>query len=106
MIDLTEAIEAAARALADIGEGEDWPTNYVLGGNPTGTRDDEYRDAMLDDASDALTAAFPLIEAQVRVQIAAELLAEARPHDSKGFSAVGDAYAHAARIARGMSKTP
>lgn len=41
------------------------------------------------------------VEARVRAQIAADLLAEARPHDARGFSAIGDAYAHAARIARG-----
>lgn len=42
-----------------------------------------------------------VVEARVRAQIADALLTEARPHDAKGFSAVGDAYAHAARIARG-----
>ncbi|SDQ47752.1 hypothetical protein SAMN04488565_2627 [Leucobacter chromiiresistens] len=40
-----EQIEAAARALACLEPGEDWPTNGELGGSPTGTRDDEYRTA-------------------------------------------------------------
>lgn len=48
--------ETAARALAQLGPDEDWPTNEALGGNPTGTRDDEYRAAMLDDADRVLAA--------------------------------------------------
>ena len=42
------------------------------------------------------------LEARLREQIAQEIEAEMRYHDDQqiGFSAVGDAYAHAARIAR------
>lgn len=48
--------ETAARALAQLGPDEDWPTNEALGGNPTGTRDDEFRASMLDDADAVLAA--------------------------------------------------
>lgn len=48
--------ETAARALAQLGLDEDWPTNEALGGNPTGTRDDEFRASMLDDADAVLAA--------------------------------------------------
>lgn len=42
-------------------------------------------------------------EAAVREQIAAEIETHMRRHDNNqvGFSAAGDAYAHAARIAKG-----
>lgn len=51
----------------------------------------------------AVEAAAPLIEAAVREQVAREIEVPMRQHDAAqvGFSAVGDAYAHAARIARG-----
>lgn len=52
-----EMVERAARALASIAPGEDWPSNEALGGNATGTRDDEYRDGMRDMARAALEAA-------------------------------------------------
>ena len=55
MSDLTLR-EVAARALAGLAPGEDWPTNEALGGNLTGTRDDEFRAAMLDQAADVLAA--------------------------------------------------
>lgn len=42
--------EDIARVLAELEPGEAWPSNARLGGNLTGTRDDEYRAAMLDDA--------------------------------------------------------
>ena len=48
--------EAVARALAQMEPGEDWPTNEALGGGPTGTRDDEYRWAMNEEATAALAA--------------------------------------------------
>ncbi|MEJ6490806.1 hypothetical protein PQI23_13875 [Leucobacter sp. USCH14] len=52
-----EQIEAAARALACLEPGADWPTNGELGGSPTGTRDDEYRDGMRNQALAAMEAA-------------------------------------------------
>lgn len=61
-------IEKAARVMACIEPGEDWPTNEALGGNLTGTRDDEYRDAMRDQAREVIEA--------VRDQITAEALRE------------------------------
>lgn len=57
-------IEAAARALASVEPGEDWPTNEALGGSLTGTRDDEYRDGMREQAEDALVAADAADQAQ------------------------------------------
>ena len=52
---------------------------------------------------DVLTAAYPSIEKQIRAEVAAEIRVEMRRHDTAqiGFSAIGDAYAHAARIAEG-----
>ena len=45
-------------------------------------------------------------EAELREQIAQEIEVHMRHHDNAqiGFSAVGDAYAHAARIARGQEQ--
>lgn len=51
-----EVVEVAARAIAELEPGEDWPTNAALGGGLTGTRDDEYRDALHSDARAALAA--------------------------------------------------
>ena len=55
---------------------------------------------------DVLTAALPSIEKQIRAEVAAEIRVEMRRHDTAqiGFSAIGDAYAHAARIARGQEQ--
>ena len=57
-------------------------------------------------AEAAATAALPAIEKQIRAEVAAEIRVEMRRHDTAqiGFSAIGDAYAHAARIAEGSSK--
>jgi hypothetical protein len=49
-------IEIAARTIAGLEKGEPWPSNADLGGGPTGTRDDEYRDAMRDQAREVLEA--------------------------------------------------
>lgn len=53
----TPAVERMARELAGLEPGEAWPTNAALGGNLTGTRDDEFRAAMEEDARNWLTAA-------------------------------------------------
>ena len=53
---LEARVEPVARALAGLEEGEPWPSNEALGGGPTGTRDDEYRAAMLDQAREILFA--------------------------------------------------
>ena len=55
-----EIREDLARYLADIEDGEDWPTNEALGGNLTGTRDDEYRSAFLEQADELLAS--PVID--------------------------------------------
>lgn len=57
----SSVIEACARKLADLEPGEAWPTNEELGGNPTGTRDDEYRAGMEEQAIDLLVSVAPLI---------------------------------------------
>lgn len=58
-------VEAAARALAGLEPGEDWPTNEELGGHPIlGTRDDEYRFGMREEARDVLEAAKAAREVQ------------------------------------------
>ncbi len=49
-------VEAVALGVAELGPGEPWPSNADLGGGPTGTRDDEFRDAHLHVAMVALTA--------------------------------------------------
>lgn len=49
-------IEAVARTLANLEPGEPWPTNEDLGGSPTGTRDDEFRDLQTELAKDAIIA--------------------------------------------------
>lgn len=53
---LEARVEPVARALAGLEDGDLWPSNEVLGGGPTGTRDDEYRAAMLDQAREILFA--------------------------------------------------
>lgn len=49
-----EMVERGALALAYTDE---WPTNEELGGNLTGTRDDEFRDSCRDEARRILEAA-------------------------------------------------
>ena len=50
-----------------------------------------------------LAAAEPHLRKKVRAEVAADIRVEMRRHDRAhiGFSAIGDAYAHAARIAEG-----
>lgn len=50
-------IDAVARELAHLEDGDEWPNNEQLGGNLTGTRDDEYRWAMQEQAEEILAAA-------------------------------------------------
>ena len=54
-----DVIERAARAHASIEPGGDWPTNVALGGNLTGTRGDEYRAGMREQAEEVLAAVLP-----------------------------------------------
>ena len=53
----------------------------------------------------AFEVALPHIEKQIRAEVAAEIRVEMRRQDTAqiGFSAVGDAYAHAAGIAEGTN---
>jgi hypothetical protein len=71
-LDLTEAIEALARELACLEPGEDWPSNEALGGSPTGTRDNEFRSGMREQAADHLKVVAPLIAAAVLRKVATE----------------------------------
>ena len=48
--------ESVGRAECQLGADEPWPTNESLGGGPTGTRDDECRDACIDQGVDAVAA--------------------------------------------------
>ncbi|MFZ4843933.1 hypothetical protein [Mycetocola saprophilus] len=52
-----DVVERVARHLANLDEGESWPGNSELGGSLTGTRDDEYRAAMQDEAREILALA-------------------------------------------------
>lgn len=54
--DTHEAIERVARTMAGLEPDEEWPSNETLGGNLTGTRDDEYRDGMCEQAKEAINA--------------------------------------------------
>ena len=66
---------------------------------------DEYRcdtGMSMDEAEAAFDRAIAAHDRALREQIAQKIEVEMRRHDNAhiGFSAVGDAYAHAARIAR------
>ena len=67
MTDLTPnhpAVGALARELAQLDDGEPWPSNDELGGHHIlGTRDDEYRFAMLEEARAVLNAVLPHLTA-------------------------------------------
>ena len=68
MTDLTPnhpAVEALARELAQLDAGDPWPSNDDLGGHHIlGTRDDEYRFAMLEEAREVLNATLPHLDAE------------------------------------------
>jgi hypothetical protein len=51
-----DPVEIVARAAAQLEPGEAWPTNAALGGSPTGTRDDEYYDALHEEAREIVAA--------------------------------------------------
>ena len=51
-----EIIEQTARVLACLERDEEWPTNESLGGGLTGTRDDEFRQEMIDQATELWNA--------------------------------------------------
>ena len=113
-IDLSdEIIEVGARALAMLTPNEDWPTNASLGGNATGTRDDEYHAAMHEQAHMVAAAITPLIEAAVRAQVARDIeatrerFAESSPIPSRAGSNADRyflSYEYAASIARGEQR--
>ena len=79
----------------DLGSIRDWYAGAV----------DEYRcdtGMSLDEAEADFDRAIAAHDRALREQIAQKIEVEMRRHDNAqiGFSAVGDAYAHAARIAR------
>jgi hypothetical protein len=67
-----EAVQAVARVLAMLEPGEDWPTNAALGGNATGTRDDEFRDGCIEQAEAAVAVVWPLALAAAAEAVGAE----------------------------------
>ena len=75
---------------------------YVLAQTRDGLRTEGVIAAARADANRAIAAH----DAELREQIAQEIEVHMRRHDNAqiGFSAVGDAYAHAARIARGQEQ--
>lgn len=80
----------------DLGSIRDWYAGAV----------DEYMcdtGMSRDEAEAAFDRAIAAHDRALREQIAQKIEVEMRRHDNAqiGFSAVGDAYAHAARIARG-----
>lgn len=59
-----KAVDALARHLALLDDGDPWPTNAQLGGSMTGTRDDEFRAGKEEEAREILTLVYPFIAAQ------------------------------------------
>src|SRR3989442_16007553 len=95
-LDLTEAIEAAARALATFHE-DDIEEPEVCAWFPV-------KASYLTASRDGLAAAAPLIERQVREKIAQEILAAEPPQEETNpryQATYGITYEHAAAIARG-----
>ena len=91
-----EVRAAAEESTTDLGSIRDWYAGAV----------DEYRcdtGMLRDEAEAAFDRAIAAHDRALREQIAQKIEVEMRRHDNAqiGFSAVGDAYAHAARIARG-----
>ena len=76
-IDLTAAIEATARELAGLEEGEAWPSNADTAGGPAGDRDGEHYVAMRCQARDILIAALPHIREALAQQV--EELSDVHP---------------------------
>ena len=96
-IDLTAAIEATARELAGLEEGEAWPSNADTAGGPAGDRDGEHYVAMRCQARDILIAALPHIREALAQQI--ESISTYESGDGKRRSA--SMRTAAARIVRG-----
>ena len=91
-----EVRAAAEESTTDLGSIRDWYAGAV----------DEYwcdTGMLRDEAEAAFDRAIAAHDRALREQIAQKIEVEMRRHDNAqiGFSAVGDAYAHAARIARG-----
>lgn len=57
------AVEALARELAFLDDGDPWPSNEELGGSPTGTRDDEFRAAQEETAVEHIGVVLPHLTA-------------------------------------------
>ena len=53
-----DMVERVARKLAYMEPGEEWPSNRDLGGGPCGTRDDEYREGMYEQAREIIAVVF------------------------------------------------
>lgn len=53
-----DMVERVARELAYMEPDEEWPSNSDLGGGPCGTRDDEYRAGMHEQAREIIAVVF------------------------------------------------
>lgn len=90
---MSDLAEVLARSLAMLEDSEEWPTNEALGGHSLlGTRDDEYYHGMREEATRHLSVIYPLIEAQVREQIARKIIAEQEGDTAQGSSEHSEGY--------------
>ena len=64
------AVEALARELAFLNDGDPWPSNEELGGSPTGTRDDEFRAAQEETAIEHIGVVLPHLTAATEDNLA------------------------------------
>lgn len=64
------AVEALARELAFLDDGDPWPSNEELGGSPTGTRDDEFRAAQEETAVEHIGVVLPHLESATEDNLA------------------------------------
>ena len=64
------AVEALARELAFLNDGDPWPSNKELGGSPTGTRDDEFRAAQEETAVEHIGVILPHLESATEENLA------------------------------------
>lgn len=100
-------VEKAARTLAGLAPNEAWPTNEALGGSLTGTRDDEYRDAMRDDARAVLDAVADEIRAEgwdEAIEAVVWCLDNGEPSPAAALAYVHKNNPHRAALATGSEK--
>lgn len=92
------AVEALARELAFLDDGDPWPSNEDLGGSLAGTRDDEFRAAQEETAVEHIGVVLPHLESATEENLARlrhtpagqELLAEGWDALIESMSASGE----------------